>query len=189
MKPFWQRRLLVPALVVLALNVAAYFGYTLPRAAEERTMAARAVVLREQVAQERARVEGLRLRARTIDANAVDVGRFYEALGRKESLLKIQEDIVGIARQLGLTLGSRSYANAAVKGSDSLARFRITMPISGSYRQVASFLQRIESLRHFVTVDSISIREDSDAGRSNRTTSLNVALSVYFVDSEPRDGD
>ena len=54
------------------------------------------------------------------------------------------------------------------------------MPISGSYRQVVSFLQRIEALPHFVTVDSISLREDSGAGSTN----LNVGLSVYFVGAE-----
>jgi Tfp pilus assembly protein PilO len=186
MKPFWRRRLLVPALVLLALNAGTYFAYTLPRGARERTIAARAVILRDEVAQERSRVEGVRERARTIEANKADVGRFYQALGRKDSLLRIQEDIVAVARQLGLTLGSRAYNNEAVKGSESLARFRITMPIAGSYRQVASFLQRIEALPHFVTVDSISLREDSGAGRS---TNLNVALSVYFVDSEPADAD
>lgn len=186
MKPFWRRRLLVPALVLLALNAGAYFAYTLPRTARERTTAERAVVLRAEVAQERARVEGVRERARTIEANTADVGLFYRALGRKDSLLRIQEDIVGVARQLGLTLGNRAYSNEAVKGSESLARFRITMPIAGSYRQVVSFLQRIESLPHFVTVDSISLREDSGAGRS---TNLNVVLSVYFLDSEPADAE
>ena len=90
-------------------------------------------------------------------------------------------------RQLGLTLGNRTYDDEGVKGSDSLARFRITMPISGSYRQVASFLQRIEALPHFVTVDSIAIREDTAA--PSRSTNLNVALSVYFLDPEARDGD
>jgi Tfp pilus assembly protein PilO len=185
MRPFWRRRLLIPALVLVVLNVGAYFAYTLPRAARERDIAARAVVLRGEVAQERARVEGLRLRARTIEGNTADVKRFYESLGRKESLLKIQDDIVGIARQLGLTLGSRSYNNETLKNSGSLARFRITMPISGSYRQVASFLQRIETLPHFVTVDSISLREDSGAGSTN----LNVALSVYFVSAESGDDE
>jgi len=186
-KPFWRRRLLVPALVLLALNVGAYFGYTLPRSARERTIAARAVVLREELAAERARVGALRQRAGAIQANATDVVRFYEALGRKESLLKIQEAIVGVARQLGLTLGDRSYANESVKGSKSLTRFRVTMPISGSYRQVVSFLQRIESLPHFVTVDSIAIREDTRGTRG--ATNLNVVLSVYFVDREQRDAD
>lgn len=185
MKPFWRRRLLVPALALVALNVATYFAYTRPRAVQERTIAARAVVLRDEVAVERTRAEGIRQRARTIEANTTDVARFSQALGRKDSLLGIQEDIVGIARQLGLTLGSRSYSNEAVKGRDSLARFRITMPISGRYRQVASFLQRIEALPHFVTLDSIALREDSSAG--GHSTNLNVGLSVYFLDAEPRD--
>lgn len=187
MKPFWRRRLLVPVLALLALNAGTYFAYTLPRSARERTIAARVVVLREQLAAERERVEGLRQRARTIERNVADVALFYGALGGKESLLRIQDDIVGIARQLGLTLGNRSYADDGVKGSDSLARFRITMPISGSYRQVASFLQRIEALPHFVTVDSIAIREEP--GAYGRSTNLNVVLSVYFLDSEPRRGD
>ena len=188
MRPFWRRRLLVPALVLLAANAVTYFAYTLPRGERERTIAARAVVLRGEVARERTRVERVRQRARTIDANTSDVAQFYKSLGRKESLLRIQEDIVGVARQLGLTLGSRAYGNEDVKGSDSLARFRITMPIAGTYRQVVSFLQRIEALPHFVTVDSISLREESGLGDA-RSTSLNVALSVYFLDSEAGDGN
>jgi type IV pilus assembly protein PilO len=187
MKPFWRRRLLVPALVLLALNVGTYFAYTLPRSARERDVAARAVVLRQEVAEERARVEGLRQRARTIEANTTDVAQFYKDMGRKESLLKIQEDIIGVGRQLGLTIGNRSYSNETVKGSDSLARFRITMPISGSYRQVANFLQRIETLPHFVTVDSISLREEGAVG--SRSTNLSVVLSVYFVDGEAVRGE
>src|SRR5688572_31860154 len=121
MKPFWRRRLLIPALALLLLNAAAYFGYTRPRSARLRTVAARAVVLREQLAAERSRVGSLRERARAIEANTADVGRFYASLGPKSSLLEIQEDIAGIARQLGLTVGARSYTNENVKGSDSLA--------------------------------------------------------------------
>jgi Tfp pilus assembly protein PilO len=185
-RPFWRRRLLVPALGLLALNVVAYAAYTRPRTIRERDIAERAVILREEVAQERSRLEGMRLRARTIEGNNADVGRFYKALGQKESLLEIQEDIVGIGRQLGLTLGSRAYTKSAVKGSDSLARFQITMPITGTYRQVASFLQRIEALPHFVTVDSIALREDNAVSGS---TNLSVGLSVFFVDAEPRDGE
>ena len=188
MKPFWRRRLLVPALVLLALNAATYVAYTHPRSVRERTIAARAVVLRQEVAEQRAVVEGVRQRARTIEANTADVTKFYQSLGPKESLLKVQEDIVGVARQLGLTLGNRSYSNETVKGSDSLARFRITMPISGTYRQVVSFLQRIETLPHFVTVDSISLREESDVGLG-RQANLNVVLSVYFLGPESRDDE
>jgi Tfp pilus assembly protein PilO len=184
-KPFWRRRLLVPALALLGLNVVTYLAYTLPRSTRERTTAERAVVLRQEVAEERARVEGIRERARTIEANTADVTKFHQALGRKESLLTIQESIAAIARQLGLQVGSRSYQKEAVKGSDSLARFRITMPIAGTYPQVASFLQRLEALPHFVTVDSIALREESVG--SGHSTNLNVVLSVYFLDTDPDD--
>ena len=182
MRPFWRRRLLVPALALLALNVIVFAAYTRPRAARERDIAAYAVVLRAEVADERARVAGVRQRARTITANTADVTRFYEAIGTKSSVLRLQEDIVALGRQLGLAIGSRSYTNEVVKGSRGLTRFRITMPVSGSYRQVATFLRRIEEMRHFVTVDSIALREE--AGAAGRSTSLNVALSVYFQDEE-----
>jgi Tfp pilus assembly protein PilO len=184
-KPFWRRRLLVPALALLALNVVAYAAYTRPRAVRERDIAARAVVLREEVAVERARVARVRERARTISANAADVTRFYEAIGGKGSVLAVQEDVVALGRQLGLAIGNRSYANDPVKGSRGLTRFRITMPVAGSYRQVATFLRRIEEMRHFVTVDQIALREDS--GAAGRATNLNVVLSVYFQDEEAGD--
>ena len=183
MRPFWQRRLLVPALVVAAANAIAYFAYTRPRSDFERDIATRAVTLREEVSAERARVERVRQRVRALETNAGDVGRFYEAIGRKDTVFAVQEDIVGLGRQLGLVIGSRSYTNDTVKGGRGLARFKIVMPISGSYRQVATFLHRLESMRHFVTVDQVALREQQGAGGS--ATSLNITLSVYFLDDEP----
>jgi Tfp pilus assembly protein PilO len=186
-KPFWRRRLLVPALVLLALNVVVFVAYTRPRRVHERTIAAHAVVLRADAAAERARVARVRERARTITTNTSDVTRFYEAIGAKGTVLAVQEDVVALGRQLGLAIGARAYTNEAVKGSRGLTRFKITMPVSGSYRQIATFLRRIEEMRHFVTVDSIVLREDS--GAAGRSTSLNVVLSVYFHDAEGGDAE
>jgi len=183
MRPFWQRRLLPPALVLAAANAIAYFAYTRPRTDFERDIATRAVSLREEVAAERARVERVRQRAHALETNAGDVGRFYESVGRKDSVLAVQEDIVGLGRQLGLSIGARAYSNDAVKGGKGLSRFRIVMPVSGSYRQVATFLHRLESMRHFVTVDQVALREEAAAG--GRATNLNITLSVYFLDDEP----
>jgi Tfp pilus assembly protein PilO len=182
-RPFWQRRLLVPALVVAAANVIAYFAYTRPRSEFERDIATRAVTLREEVSAERARVERVRQRVRALETNAGDVGRFYEAIGRKDAVFAVQEDIVGLGRQLGLSIGSRSYANESVKGGKGLARFKIVMPVSGSYRQVATFLHRLESMRHFVTVEQVALREQAAAG--GRGANLNITLSVYFIEDEP----
>jgi Tfp pilus assembly protein PilO len=180
MKPFWRRRLLAPALALLALNAVVFLAYTRPRAARERDVAAHAVVLREEVGGLRARVGKIRERARALETNAADVGRFYAAMGRKESVLAVQEEIVAIGRQLGLVIGARNYENQAVRGGNGLARFRISMPVSGSYRQIANFLRRLEAMRHFVTVDSINLAEE--AGPSGRGANLTIAISVYFLE-------
>ena len=180
MKPFWRRRLLVPAVALLALNAIALLGYTRPRAARERDVAERAVLLREEVQALRARVAKIRERARALEANTADVGRFYAAMGPKDSVLAVQEDVIAIGRQLGLAIGPRAYSHQPVKGSKGLARFRIAMPVSGSYRQIASFLHRLEAMSHFVTVDSIGLAED--AGAAGRTTNLTISISVYFLD-------
>ena len=186
MKPFW-RRFLVPALLLLAVNVVTYLAYTRPRAERLRDVAARAVVLKQEAEGLRARVARVRERAQALETNTADVGRFYSAVGRKESVLAVQEDVVGLGRQLGLVIGPRSYANAPVKGSKGLSRFKIVMPVSGSYRQIATFLHRLEAMRHFVTVDSVALREDAAAG--GRSTNLNVSLSVYFVDAAGTEAD
>ena len=183
MRPFWQRRLLPPAVALAAVNAVAFFAYTRPRAACEKNIAERAVGLREDVAAERARVARVRQRAQALESNAGDVGRFYAAVGPRDTVLAVQEDIVGLGRQLGLTIGARSYTNEAVKGGKGLSRFKIVTPVTGSYRQVATFLHRLESMSHFVTVDQVALREDAAAGA--RGTNLNITLSVYFREEEP----
>jgi len=55
LKPFWRRRLLVPFLVLLGLNIAVFLAYTLPRRLQEKNIASRVVVLREDVERELAK--------------------------------------------------------------------------------------------------------------------------------------
>jgi Tfp pilus assembly protein PilO len=179
-RPFWRRRLLGPAVALLALNMVAFLAYTRPRAERERDVAARAVGLREEVGELRARVGKIRERARALETNAADVGRFYAAMGPKDSVLAVQEDVVALGRQLGLAIGPRRYQHEVVKRSKGLARFRIGMPVAGNYRQVAGFLHRLEAMRRFVTVDSIALAEDS--GAAGRTTNLTISISVYFLE-------
>ena len=132
MKPFWQRRLLVPALVLAAANAIAFFAYTRPRAAFEHNIAARAVVLREEVAGERARVARVRQRAHALEANAADVGRFYEPSGRGTPSSRCRRTSSASGGSWASTIGSRSYTNDTVKGSKGLARFEIVMPVRGA---------------------------------------------------------
>jgi Tfp pilus assembly protein PilO len=185
-KPFWRRRLLVPFLALLGLNLAVFFAYTLPRRMQERNIASRVVVLREEVERERRATAELRRRAETLESNNRDVARFYREVvgGRRIGLLPILQELEGMATSLGLQSPRRSYAPKEVKGVAGLSRFQITMPVTGSYRQLGAFLGALERSPHFLTVDKVSLRQ-----KEGTVADLSIVLSAYFRGEEGASAD
>jgi Tfp pilus assembly protein PilO len=181
LKPFWHRRLLVPFLVLAGLNVAVYLAYTLPRRMQEKNIASRVVVLREEVDRERRAAAELRGRAETLESNNRDLARFYREVvgGRRMGLLPILEELEGTARSLGLESPRKSYAPREVKGVAGLSRFEITMPVAGSYKQLGSFLGALERSPHFLTVDKVALRQ-----KEGNVADLAIVLSAYFRGEE-----
>ena len=181
MKPFWRRRLLVPFLVLAGLNLAVFLAFTLPRRMQERNIASRLVGLREDVARERRAVAELRGRAETLESNNRDLGRFYREVvgGRRVGLLPILEELEQTAGSLGLDSPRKSFAPREVKGVAGLSRFEITMPVTGTYRQLGAFLGALEKSPHFLTVDKVSIRQ-----KEGRVADLAIVISAYFRGEE-----
>jgi hypothetical protein len=176
MRPFWRRRLLPLFLVIFGLNLVVFAAYTLPRTLRERTLLARAAGLQEELQQQRQYTEELRRRAETMIRNKEDVRRFYtKTLGTKASLLEVQRDLEGLARELGLRPGSRSYSIEEVKGSESVRQFAMTMQVKGTYQQLVSLLDRLERSPHFVTLDQVRLGR-----REGGETVLDLVLSAYF---------
>ena len=107
-----------------------------------RTSPQRAVVLREEVERERRAMAELRRRAETLEANNRDVARFYREVvgGRRIGLLPVLAGAGGHGRELGLQSPRRNYAPKEVKGVAGLSRFQVTMPVTGTYRQLGAFL-------------------------------------------------
>jgi len=186
LKPFWRRRLLVPVLVLAGLNLAVFLAYTLPRRMQEKNIASRVVVLREEVERERRATAELRRRAETLESNNRDVARFYREIvgGRRIGLLPVLEELEALAVRLGLQSPRRNYAPKEVKGVAGLNRFQVTMPVTGSYRQLGSFLAALEQSRHFLTVDKVSLRQ-----KEGRVADLDIVLSAYFRGDEGRHAD
>lgn len=174
MSPQARRRAWIALGAVAALNAAVFFVYTVPKRLEEQTLAARLTALRAQVEQERATATRLRRRSRTLQANAEDTTRFYEELGARNELLKVLEELQRTPRELGLRVGPRSYEPNAVKGLP-LTRYAITMPVTGNYRQLTSFLERMERSGHFLTVDAVNLRKRAAGGEAD----LDVTMSAY----------
>ena len=174
MSPRGRRRAWIGLGALAALNAVVFFVYTVPKRLEERTLEARLVTLRAQVDQERAAATRLRRRSRTLQANVEDTTRFYEELGARNELLKVLEELQRTPRELGLRVGPRSYEPNAVKGLP-LTRYAITMPVTGNYRQLTAFLDRMERSPHFLTVDAVSLRKRAAGGEAD----LDLTMSAY----------
>jgi hypothetical protein len=180
-RPLW-RRLLLPVVLLALANAAVYAAYTLPRTVAERTVASRAATLREEVLREEGLLREERARDRVLTRNAEDVAELYKRAGQKASILKVRDEVEGLAREIGFRLGARSYADEPVKGLP-LMRFQFIMPVKGSYAQLVAFLDRLERSPHFVTVDEVQLQGDATAGEPV----LNLTLSAYFFSGEARD--
>jgi Tfp pilus assembly protein PilO len=85
-----------------------------------------------------------------------------------------------MAREGGMKPGSASYDAAEVKGAP-LDRFVISMPVSGTYRQLVAFVQRLEQAPYFLTLDEVQL---SGAAAQGGRAELRLQLSCYFRAAE-----
>jgi Tfp pilus assembly protein PilO len=180
LRPAGRRRLLVPALVLLGLNVAVFAAYTFPRTLQVRRATSRTMQARAEVEKERKDVEALRARADALKANAADAERFYKDVDPRANFLAVLEDVERLAREPGLKPGGRSFSAGEVT-DPRLSRIKVGLPLVGSYDQLVGFLQRVERSKHFLTVDRIAL-----SGSEEGTASLRVELSAYFLGGDGR---
>ena len=174
MSPQWQRRAWTLVAVLAALNAVVFFVYTVPKRIEDRSLVARVASLRTEVERDRATAARLRRRNEAVQANTADAARFYEGLGTRNELLAVIEELQRTPRELGLRVGRRGYEPKDVKGLP-LTRYAITMPITGNYRQLTAFLERMERSPHFMTVDQVNLRKRAASGEAD----LDVSMSAY----------
>jgi Tfp pilus assembly protein PilO len=170
------RSRLTALLAVVGLNLIVFLAYTLPRVMQQRSRTSRAETLRAEVDRNRRLVESLRDREDVIRSNTRDTERFYREVvsKRKEALVPTIEYVEKTAQELGLSPLNRSYDEKEVTGLP-LVEFVITMPLSGPYKQIVAFLDRLEHSPRFLVVDGVQLHGRSDVGAD-----LSFHLSTFF---------
>lgn len=174
--PSWRQRLRIPLLALVAVNLLVFLAYTLPRSVRQRGVTSRLTALREDVARERTRTNELRRRSDTIRSNAADVEHFYRDLvsPREQALLPILREIEAAAGQQGLETGQYNLKPEEVKGAP-LELTTITLPVTGTYRQLVAFLDELERSKQFIVVQRIDLHR-----RQGTDTGLDVILAAYL---------
>jgi Tfp pilus assembly protein PilO len=174
-----KRRLVIPVLAVLALNVVLFAGVVYPLRARMQTMEARtqAANLELQAAgREAADARGLtegRDRADTaLKAFYGDILPSSHAEARQATFLRLTQ----LAEQHNLEQSRRSTDPKLDKES-SLSRIQISMTLRGNYENIRRFIHQVETGTDFIVIDSISLQQGDEA---DSLLTLALSLSTYY---------
>ena len=174
-----KRRIIVPMLIVLALNIALYALVVYPLASRVRNMEDReAAAMRELMAAEkddaaaRAVLEGR-------DRADVALKEFYKdvlpssfAVARDITYLKLNQ----LADQHNIEIRHRQgQADTEKKGT--LARLRVTMQLEGSYEDIRRFIYQLEAGSDFLVIDSVQLAQEESGGGP---LALTLGISTYY---------
>lgn len=178
-----KRRLIIPLLAGLALNVVLLIAVVYPLRARVRSTEARAGTATQQLlAAEREHSEARGITAGR-DRTDVALKAFYKevlpashAQARQATFLRLTQ----LAEQHNLEPSRRS-TDPAQNRESSLARLQIAMTLKGNYEDIRRFIYHVESGSDFIVIDSISLRQEPEAGAG---LTLTLALSTYYL-AEP----
>lgn len=180
-----HRRILVPLLIALLVNVAAYAFLVFPLSQAVGSIEQReAAAVRELEAarREHAAASGT-LTGK--DRAARELERFYaEVLPQNfpaaRQLTHLRLPI--LARQLGLTYDNAKVTPPASERDSTLARVKTTVELAGSYSDIRTFIHQLETADEFVVIDGIKLaEEDEESGLLD----LSLQLSTYFRTTAP----
>ena len=174
-----KRRLMLPVLAGLALNILLYVGVVYPLGARVRSTEARALAAAQALLdaeREHASARGI---AEGRDRTDAALKAFYKdvlppnmAQARQATFLRLTQ----LAEQHNLQHSRRDTAVEGGKGA-SVDRMRITMSLQGSYEDIRRFIYQVESGTDFIVIDTVALRQGAESGSP---LTLDLTLSTYY---------
>jgi Tfp pilus assembly protein PilO len=174
-----KRRLVIPVLAGLALNVVLFAGVVYPLGARVRSMesreqaAARALqAAAREDADARGITQGRDLTQTALKAFYQDVLPSSHAQARQATFLRLTQ----LAEQHNLEQSRRS-TDPKQERESSLARLQISMSLRGHYEDIRRFIHQVENGTDFIVIDSIALQQGEEAGAP---LTLALSLSTYY---------
>ena len=174
-----NRRLMIPVLAGLALNVVVLAGVVVPLGARLRSTDARAEAAAGQLrtaeredADARGILQGRDRTDQALKAFYKDVLPSSHAQARQATFLRLTQ----LAEQHNLQQSRRSTEPRQERDS-TLARLQISMTLQGNYEDIRRFIYSVESGSDFIVLDSIALQQGLEPGSP---LTLALALSTYY---------
>ncbi len=174
-----KRRLVIPVVAGLALNVVLFAGVVYPLSVRVRSMEARAQTAAQQLqaavredAEARGVAQGRDRTDTALKAFYKDVLPSSHAQARQATFLRLTQ----LAEQHNLEQSRRS-TDPKQERESSLARLQISMQLKGDYEDIRRFIYQVETGSDFIVIDSVALQQGEDAGSP---LTLRLALSTYY---------
>jgi Tfp pilus assembly protein PilO len=170
--------------VVAVANLILYAALNLPRMHREATEEGRVTVLTQNLGEVSRRVGLMKDLDQRFEGEKTKVKTFYDdVLGTKDGrMIQIQREVRAIAASLGMDPETIAYQPEYLD-KVGLVRFGINVPLSGDYRNLRQFINKIEKSENFLIVDSVTLSGAKDGGA---LLDLNIHLTTFFDSPELR---
>jgi Tfp pilus assembly protein PilO len=174
-----KRRVTIPVLAGLVLNLALYAGVVFPLSARVRSAEAQSQASVQQLQAAQRESGETRNMAQGRDRTSAALTSFYKdvlppnfAEARSATYLRLSQ----LAEQHNLDLSNRQAAREIEKGS-SLERMHMSMSLRGDYEDIRRFIYQVESGSDFIVIDSIVLRQGLEPGSA---LTFDMDLSTYY---------
>lgn len=164
--------------VLLLLNLGFYLFFNLPRLRSLQTLENRRNSAARDLRGTQTRCEQMRDLLSKYDDETKKLEDFYgNVLGSQlDRMTSIQKEVRSIASEFRIDPESIDYNSQEIQGT-GMAQFQITIPLIGGYPNLRQFINRIESSRHLLIIDSVQLTGAREGGAM---LNLTIKISTMF---------
>lgn len=180
--PFWrQRRFYLPLMIGVAANGLVYLALTYRLATKQERLARQHTTLTEEAVQKQKTLAGLESESERLSRNEKTVDQFWNEVVQpwEPGLTEAWAELNQLAQDSGLKMGRYSFRYEPL--DVGLTRVNASMPLEGTYFNLASFVNRLERSPRFFLVRQIGLSRGR-GGDSN--IDLNCDVSFFLKDAE-----
>ena len=164
--------------VLLLLNLGFYLLFNLPRLRSLQNLEERRNTAARELRSTMARCDKMRELVAQYDEETKRLDDFYDnVLGSQmDRMTPIQKEVRSIASEFHIDPEAIDY-NPQESPGTGMTLFQITIPLVGGYPNLRQFINRIESSRHLLIVDSVELTGAREGGAM---LSLTIKISTVF---------
>jgi len=172
----WRIAAVLGALLLLDLGF--YLLFDLPRLRSLRSLEESRNSAARDLRGTQIRCDKMREKLSQFDEETRKLDDFYtNVLGTQvDRMTSIQKEVRSIATEFHIDPESIDYASQDAEGG-GMTQFQITIPLVGGYANLRQFINRIESSKHLLIVDSVELTGAREGGAM---LSLTIKISTVF---------